>query len=105
MVRLISSLYIRPTRRLRVATRKEFPMLLDNLNTPRHTTPDLPPWLVKDLGLDGLDYWSVRLYFGTDNGPQYSGPRYFGSWPNRAAAEVFYVRASNYLGLAPEVWA
>src|SRR5262249_26289503 len=77
-------------------TRKESPMIFKHVNVPSPNIPDLPPWLVHDIGLDGLDYWSVRLHFGEDEGPCYSGPRYFGSWPDRAVAEAFYVRAAEY---------
>ncbi len=54
-----------------------------------------PVWLVTDQNLDGTPWFSVRLFFGVEQGPCYFGP-----FADKQQAEAFYTQAKGYIGAA-----
>ncbi len=58
-------------------------------------TKATPAWLVTDQDLDGQQWFSVRLFFGVNQGPCYFGP-----FADKQQAEAFYTKAQGYIGAA-----
>ncbi len=57
-------------------------------------TKATPAWLVADQDPDGTPWFSVRLFFGVNQGPCYFGP-----FADKQQAEAFYTKAQGYIGL------
>ncbi len=58
-------------------------------------TKATPAWLVADQDPDGTPWFSVRLFFGVNQGPCYFGP-----FADKQQAEAFYTQAQGYIGAA-----
>jgi len=66
--------------------------------TQRHKeigTKAEPAWLVTDHDPDGRPWFSVRLFFGLEQGPCYFGP-----FADKQQAEAFYTQAKDCIGKA-----
>ena len=54
-----------------------------------------PAWIVTDHDPGGRPWFSVRLFFGLDQGPSYFGP-----FADKQEAEAFYIRAHDCIDQA-----